>query len=92
LQIAPEPIHEPVLLDRSGFGCGEGLGLIDISVQTIELNKQERILNDALRDLVAGALARRDIAGAIQLLEQERDCSFTDEARSRRKEKEQLRR
>lgn len=33
---------------------------------------------DALRDLVAGALARRDIAGAIQLLEQERDRGFAN--------------
>jgi spermidine synthase len=31
---------------------------------------------DALRDLVAGALAGRDIAGAIQLLEQERERGF----------------
>jgi predicted membrane-bound spermidine synthase len=33
---------------------------------------------DALRDLVAGALARRDITGAIQLLEQERDRGFAN--------------
>jgi spermidine synthase len=33
---------------------------------------------DALRDLVAGALARRDIRGAIQLLEQERDRGFVN--------------
>jgi hypothetical protein len=33
---------------------------------------------DALRDLSAGALARRDIAGAIQLLEQERERGFVN--------------
>ena len=33
---------------------------------------------DALRDLTAGALARRDIAGAIQLLEQERERGFVN--------------
>lgn len=33
---------------------------------------------DALRDLVAGALARRDLAGAIQLLEQEKDRGFAN--------------
>jgi len=33
---------------------------------------------DALRDLIAGALARRDIAGAIHLLEQERDRGFAN--------------
>ncbi len=33
---------------------------------------------EALRDLVAGALARRDFAGAIQLLEQERDRGFSN--------------
>jgi hypothetical protein len=31
---------------------------------------------EALRDLVAGALARRDFAGAIQLLEQEKERGF----------------
>jgi hypothetical protein len=31
---------------------------------------------DVLRDLVAGALARRDFAGAIQLLEQEKERGF----------------
>jgi predicted membrane-bound spermidine synthase len=33
---------------------------------------------DALRDLTAGALARRDIAGAIQLLEQEKESGFVN--------------
>ncbi len=33
---------------------------------------------DALRDLTAGALARRDIAGAIQLLEQEKERGFVN--------------
>jgi len=33
---------------------------------------------DALRDLTAGALARRDIAGAIQLLERERERGFVN--------------
>jgi spermidine synthase len=33
---------------------------------------------DALRDLTAGALARRDIAGAIHLLEQERERGFVN--------------
>ena len=33
---------------------------------------------EALRDLVAGALARRDFAGAIQLLEQERGRGFSN--------------
>jgi predicted membrane-bound spermidine synthase len=33
---------------------------------------------DVLRDLTAGALARRDIAGAIHLLEQERDRGFVN--------------
>jgi hypothetical protein len=31
-----------------------------------------------LRDLTAGALARRDIAGAIQLLEQEKERGFVN--------------
>jgi predicted membrane-bound spermidine synthase len=33
---------------------------------------------EVLRDLTAGALARRDIAGAIQLLEQERERGFVN--------------
>jgi spermidine synthase len=33
---------------------------------------------EALRDLTAGALARRDIAGAIQLLEQEKERGFVN--------------
>jgi hypothetical protein len=33
---------------------------------------------DVLRDLTAGALAGRDIAGAIHLLEQERDRGFVN--------------
>jgi spermidine synthase len=33
---------------------------------------------DALRDLIAGALARRDIVGAIQLLEQEKKRGFAN--------------
>jgi spermidine synthase len=33
---------------------------------------------DALRDLTAGALARRDIAGAIHLLEQEKERGFVN--------------
>ena len=31
-----------------------------------------------MRDLTAGALARRDIAGAIQLLEQEKERGFVN--------------
>jgi hypothetical protein len=36
------------------------------------------IPTDALRDLTAGALARHEIAGAIQLLEQERERGFVN--------------
>jgi len=41
-------------------------------------NDSRSLPMDVLRDLVAGALARRDFAGAIQLLESEKDRGFSN--------------
>ena len=49
-----------------------------VAIATNEAAKSRSVPSAEVPDLVAGALARRDIAGAIRLLELERDRGFKD--------------
>ena len=45
LQFSPEPVYEPISLDRSGLGVGEGFRLIDAASMTVEINEKEGVVD-----------------------------------------------
>ena len=49
-----------------------------VAIATKEAGKSQSVSSAEIPDLVAGALARRDIPAAIRLLEVERDRGFAD--------------